>query len=104
MFRHVVMFRWAEGTTEATKGAVRDGLSALPEVIPDIRGYRIGEDAGLVEGNFEFVVVADFDDPDGFTAYRDHPAHQRVVKDLIAPATGQRAALQHEWHAPSDSA
>lgn len=98
MFRHVVMFSWAEETTESTRQAIREGLLALSEVIPEIRSYRIGDDAGLAAGNFDFVVVADFDDSTAFVTYRDHPAHQRVVKELIAPSISQRAAVQHDWH------
>jgi len=92
------MFSWAAETTEDTKQAIREGLLGLAEVIPDIRSYRIGDDAGLGAGNFDFVVVGDFDDPDGFVAYRDHPAHQHLVKELIAPAITRRVAVQHHWH------
>lgn len=97
MFRHIVMVRWAEGTTEDQKRALRDGLAALPDQIPEVRAYRIGDDAGLNEGNFDIAVVADFDDRDGYLAYRDHPAHQKLVADLLRPVMGDRAALQHEW-------
>jgi hypothetical protein len=58
----------------------------------------LGDDAGLTEGNYHFVVVGDFDDVDGFLAYRDHPAHQKVIADSIRPILASRAAVQHEWH------
>jgi hypothetical protein len=58
MIRHVVMFTWAEGTTDAQKQAVHDGLSPLPDVIPQIRSYRIGDDAGLARRNFHRGLVA----------------------------------------------
>lgn len=97
MFRHVVMFSFTEEAPEETKQAIRDGLAALPEIIPEIRAYRFGDDAGLNPGNFDFVVVGDFDNVEGFLTYRDHPAHAQLVKDLIAPAVSRRAAVQHEW-------
>ena len=98
MLRHVVMFSWVEDATPAQKQAVRDGLDALPDVIPQIRSYRLGADVGLTEGNFDFVVVGDFDDVNGFLTYRDHPAHQKVIAESIRPILGARAAVQHEWH------
>ncbi len=98
MLRHVVMFSFTEETTEETKEAIREGLMALPGIIPQIRSYRVGRDAGLTPGNYDFVVVGDFDDPAGFLTYRDHPAHVQIIKDLIAPSVTKRAAVQHEWH------
>lgn len=98
MLRHVVMFTWAEGATEGQKQAVRDGLNALPDQIPEIRSYKIGDDAGLAAGNYDFVVVGDFEDADAFVTYRDHPAHQKVIAECIRPILAQRAAVQHEWH------
>jgi hypothetical protein len=96
MFRHVALFIWSDDATDASKAAVADGLAALPGVIDSIRDYRIGSDAGLGEGNFDFAVVADFDDADGFVAYRDHPAHQSVLAERIRPILASRAAVQFE--------
>ena len=98
MLRHVVMFSFTEETTEETKEAIREGLMGLPGTIPQIRSYRVGRDAGLTPGNYDFVVVGDFDDAAGFLTYRDHPAHVQIIKELIAPSVTRRAAVQHEWH------
>lgn len=96
MFRHCVMFTWADGVTEPKKQAVRDALAELPSLIGEIRSYSFGDDAGLVEQNFDFVVVADFDDAAGYRAYSTHPEHLRVIADHIRPILGQRAAVQYE--------
>jgi hypothetical protein len=97
MFRHVVMARWAEEATEKDKQGLREGLAALPEQIPEIETYRFGDDAGLAPDNYDFVVVADFEDQDAYLAYRDHPAHQKLVTDLFRPILKERAAIQFEW-------
>jgi hypothetical protein len=104
VFRHVVMLRFTEKATEAEKRALRDGLATMPEQIPEVRAYRFGDDAGLNPDNYDFVVVADFEDRDAFLAYRDHPAHQKLVADLLRPIVAHRAAVQHEWRTalPSD--
>ena len=91
------MFRWAPGTTPAEVAALTTALRSLPAAIPALRDYRVGSDAGLAEGNWDFVVVADVDDADGWRAYVDHPAHQRVLVDLLRPMLGDRAAIQYEW-------
>ncbi|MDQ3943729.1 MAG: Dabb family protein [Actinomycetota bacterium] len=104
MFRHVVMVSFTEEVTEDQKQALRDGLATMPEQIPEVRAYRFGDDAGLNDDNYDFVVVADFEDRDGFLTYRDHPAHQKLVVDLLRPIVARRASVQHEWRTalPSD--
>ena len=65
MFRHVVLMRWKPEATAGEQAAVVDGLRELPGLIREIRSYSIGTDARINEGNFDLVVVADFDDVDG---------------------------------------
>ena len=96
MIRHVVMFRWAAGATQEQKQCVAAELSRLPALVPSLRAYRFGADLGLNPGNFDFAVAADFDDADGYLAYRDHPEHRAIVAEFIRPITGERAAVQYE--------
>ncbi len=96
MFRHVVMFRYADGTTAAQREAVLDGLARLPGQVPEIRNYHFGEDAGLVEGNFDLVVVAEFDDVAGYSAYAANPDHLAFIAERIRPVVAQRVAVQFD--------
>jgi Stress responsive A/B Barrel Domain len=95
VLRHVVVFRWKEGTTTAQVDAIMAALSALPDQIPELRAYRFGVDAGLSPGNADFAVVADADDEAGWAVYRDHPAHRRVIEELISPVIETRTAVQY---------
>ncbi len=97
MFRHVVMFRWTAGAGAEDKASVATGLAELPKTIDAVRAYRFGPDAGLAEGNWDFVVVADFDDVDGYIAYRDHAAHQALIAERIRPIMAERAAAQYHF-------
>lgn len=94
MFTHVIAFCWIPGTTPEQVEAVAAALRALPAQIPELRSYKVGPDAGAADGNWDFAVVAEFDDEDGWRAYAQHPAHQRVVHDLVGPIRGERAAVQ----------
>jgi hypothetical protein len=96
MFRHVVLFRWDPDASDADRDAVGAALGELPGAVPTIRAYHFGADAGINYGNFDFAVVADFDDAAGYVAYRDHPAHRSVIADRIAPIVAERAAVQYE--------
>ncbi|MFC7387269.1 Dabb family protein [Sphaerisporangium rhizosphaerae] len=95
MFRHVVMFTWVAGATEEQKAEVETGLKKLPDAIPEIRRYEIGQDAGINPGNYEFAVVADFDSEEDYLVYRDHPVHRAFIADVIRPILAGRAAVQY---------
>jgi hypothetical protein len=95
MLRHVVMFRWKEGVGDEEKRSVAEGLGALPAAIPEIRRYEFGEDAGLSEGSFDFVLVADFETQVDYEVYQGHPDHQQVIRERIKPAISERAAAQY---------
>ena len=97
MLRHVVLFRWKDGTTDEQVAAIADGLSGLPAAIPEIAGYRFGRDAGLVEGNFDFGIVADFADEADWLVYRQHPVHLAVIAERITDHVDTRAAVQYEF-------
>jgi hypothetical protein len=95
MFRHVVCLKWVPGTTPAQHDAVIDGLRGLPAQIAEIRSYSVGADAHINADNHDLVVVADFDDIDGYLVYRDHPEHQAVIATCIKPILSARAAVQY---------
>jgi Stress responsive A/B Barrel Domain len=97
MIRHVVLFRWAEETTEEQKQRVAAELARLPALVPSLRAFHIGSDLGINQGNFDFAVAADFDDVDGYLAYRDHPEHRAMISQFILPAAAQRVAVQYEF-------
>ncbi len=94
MFRHVVMFRWTPDATAEAKASVASRLAELPDAIATVRGYHVGADAGLVDGNWDFVVIAEFDDADGYLTYRDHATHRAVIAEAILPIVAERAAIQ----------
>lgn len=95
MIRHVVAFRFADGVTDAAKTEMEKALDALPGQIEAIRRYEFGPDAGLSEGNFDYVVVADFDDEAAYQLYAGHPDHQALIRDHIRPAITERVAVQY---------
>ena len=96
MLRHVAMFRFTPDSTRAQHEAAFESLRTLPSVIPQIRDYKVGTDAGLVEGNWQAVVVADFDDADGWRVYANHPDHRQMIAELVQPIVAERAAVQYE--------
>jgi len=98
MIRHTVLFGWKPEATEEQKQQVAAEVAKLPSIVPSIRAFASGPDAGLGRSrNFDFAVCADFDDEAGFSAYRDNPGHQDIVQRYIRPIAAQRASVQFEF-------
>jgi hypothetical protein len=96
MIRHVVLFTWTQDMTEEKEKQATAELTALAKTLPGLRAYHAGPDAGIVEGNFDYAVVADFDDADSYLAYRSNAEHQDIIRRLTAPNMASRASLQYE--------
>jgi hypothetical protein len=96
-FRHVVMFEFADHVDDDYVDRVRGGLDALPAQIEQIRSYVHGSDVGVSESSWDYVVVADFDNVQGFVTYRDHPAHLLFIEEVITGNVRNRAAVQYQF-------
>jgi hypothetical protein len=97
-FRHVVMFRFTDDATDEQRRALAEGLDRMPAATGAIAAedYVHGFDAGVNPASWDYVVVADFASPDDFLAYRDHPDHQALIRDLVTPVVAERASVQYE--------
>ncbi len=96
MIRHVVLFTWDDGMTDELEQQFAAELTALAPKLAGLRAYHAGPDAGLVDGNYDFAVVADFDAAASYAAYRDHPEHQDIIARFSRPHAKNRAAVQFE--------
>lgn len=97
MIRHTVLFSWKPEATDEQKRQGATELTKLPSIIPSVRAFASGPDAGLAHGNFDFAISADFDDDAGFFAYRDDLWHRDVIQRYLLPITAQRVAVQFEF-------
>ena len=96
MFRQVISIRWAESVTDQQKQAYREALDGLRS-IPELTELRWGDDAGIFEGNFDFVAVMDFPDFAAARRYVEHPLHQAYIRDHAQVVIAERVVVQHEW-------
>lgn len=93
--RHVSLLRFADDVSDDAVAAIEAALGGLPARLPQLRDYRYGRDLGLTEGGYDFAVVAEFDDVDGYAAYRDDPEHRRILAELVRPVITDRAVVQY---------
>ena len=96
MIRHMVMFRWQEGVTDAHVASVSAALATLPALIPQIVSFRYGADLRTVPNNFDFAVSAQFASLDDYLVYRDHPDHQAMEQTYLVPFIVERASEQFD--------
>lgn len=89
---HVVTLYWKDGTTDAQKKAVLDGIEKMGKEIPGIT--RVWLKPLKVQGNYPVkqptgeikvfpvtdAFVIEFKDEAAFNAYADHPAHKEWEK------------------------
>lgn len=91
-FTHIVVFTFPEGSDAAARAEA--ALTALAPTVPEVREFRCGADAGVAAGNADFGIAAVFDDLAGYEAYRDHPEHQRIIREILAPNLTSRTCVQ----------
>jgi hypothetical protein len=96
MIRHIVLLLWKQEATPGQKAEAAAQLASLPRLVPTIRAFASGPDIGLREENYDFAVVADFDDAAGYLSYRDDPLHVDMVAKHIAPIRAEGAPVQFE--------
>ena len=89
------MMQLSSEATDEDVAAIIAALRSLPEMVPEIRSYSVGRDAGLAEGNFDIALVADFDDQAGYKAYAQNPDHLAVIAARIRPFLAGRSAVQY---------
>jgi len=96
--RHSVLFRFTDDATAVQVAALSEGLSRMPGATGavDPEKYQHGRALGLNPGSWDYAVVAEFASAAAYEAYRDHPDHQALIRDLVTPITAQRASVQFE--------
>ncbi|MBK9508864.1 MAG: Dabb family protein [Cytophagaceae bacterium] len=82
--RHVVMFKFKEGTSATDIKKVEDAFRELPNKIKEIKGYEwgINNSPEKLDNGFTHVFFLTFDSEAGREAYLPHPDHKAFGKVL----------------------
>ena len=86
VLRHVVLFKFKEGTTATDIKKVEDAFSALPSKIPQIMAYEWGlnnSPEGLEKG-FTHCFFLTFNSEDDRAIYLPHPDH-KAFGQVLSP-------------------
>lgn len=87
------MFKWNADVSDETKAAVSAGLDEMAK-LSSVAAYKHGPDAGISDGNWDYVVVGDFANVDDYASYSTDADHLALIETHIKPAISARAAVQ----------
>ena len=93
-FTHLASFRWQDRTTPADVEKITAALTELATTLGGVESYRCGADVSRTPDSYDYAVIGVFAGRDDFLAYRDHPEHQRILKELIGPNLAARIVVQ----------
>ena len=102
MIIHVVLFKPKPELADAQREAVIADLKAAASGIPSIRALRVGRRVRhghpgyeqLMREDFEYLVIVEFDDVEGLTAYLTHPKHDAIGSHFMQASA---AALAYDY-------
>lgn len=85
-FRHVVCFKFKEGTPDAQVAEIEQAFAALKGKIDTITDFEWGTSENIEPLNDEFThcFVVTFKDKAGLEVYLPHPDHKKFV-ELLKP-------------------
>ena len=86
VLRHVVLFQFKAGTSQADIDRIVKGFSELPKKVDSIIDFEWGTDVSVEKKSegFTHAFVVTFRDAKGRDSYLPHPAHKEFVK-LVGP-------------------
>lgn len=98
MIQHTVVLTWNDAVPSGHADTCIEVLMAMSREIHTIREYRCGADLGVsAPGNADFVIVATFDDVDGWRHYDEHPLHNEIRAKFFRPFVATRTAGQFSF-------
>ena len=94
MIRNVVVGRLKNGASRADAEQALAALAALE--FEGCLSMRVGVDAGLREGNWDYSITADFADVEAYRRYDDDAEHNRLRREAFGPISEQIVRIQFE--------
>ncbi len=90
MIAHVVLFRPRDDLSPAARTALVGAFEAALREIPSIRRAHVGRRLlhgrayeTLMQVDYQYAAVLEFDDAAGLRAYLEHPAHQELASQFF---------------------
>jgi hypothetical protein len=98
MIRHVISWKLAAEDAagkDAAFAELAEGFGALPHLIPEIKSLQLGRDIDETDGNWDVVLIVDYENTEDLETYQQHPEHIKVVA-TVRRLTNGRTAIDFE--------
>ena len=99
MVRHIVLFELSPKLSESQKYnlivQIQQAFEPLATLIPGLHSLQIQHNINPNEV-FDFALIADLHSFPDLQHYANHPQHQKLVQQLIAPNVVQRACVDYQ--------
>lgn len=85
VYRHVVVFKFKDTTTDAQIDRIIENFAKLQDHIPEIIAFEHGKNISPegLDQDFTHVFLVTFKDKAGLEVYLPHPAHKAFVDKLL---------------------
>jgi predicted metal-dependent HD superfamily phosphohydrolase len=98
MIRHVVTWKLKAQDAEGKSAAfteIAQALGTLPALIPTIKSLQVGRDLSESPGNWDIVLIQDYETTADLAAYQVDPKHL-AVSAIVATHISERAGVDFE--------
>ena len=97
MVEHIVLFRWAEGTSREAIDSASAELRELKGKIAGVLDVSCGANISALAQGYTHGLVVRLRDGAALEAYYPHPEHQRVLQNFVNPIRADILALDYEF-------
>ena len=95
MLQHVVAITWNDQVPPNYAETVTAVLHEMVSHISSVREYNCGPDLGVSTAvNADFLIVAVFDDVNGWRQYDEDASHNEIRAKYFKPYIASRASVQ----------
>jgi hypothetical protein len=86
-YRHVVLFKFRQGTGEGTLRDIEKAFGRLAAKLPFVEGFEWGRNSSpeKLDRGYTHCFVVTFRDEAGRDAYLPHPDHQAFCREYLDP-------------------
>lgn len=96
MLKHIVFFKFKNAEDKASQmQAIKSELEKLPAIIAELREIHVGLNVNPAE-KWDLSLEALVENMRDLEVYANHPAHQQIVKTMIAPIKEDRACVDYQ--------
>lgn len=97
MIEHIVLFQVKPYVEPGAVDQMFEGLRVLKDVVPGIIDLSVGRNFTDRGKGYNCGLVVRLESRQALELYRDHPAHQAVLNNLIKPIVDDVLAVDYEF-------